>query len=209
MATRLILATENDHKVREIRELLADLDVIVTHPGALDDPPELTETGDTFAANAREKALGCAEATGELSLADDSGLMVDALGGEPGVRSARYAGEGASQQDLIDKLLSELEGVPMGERTGRFVCVMSLCAPEEEIGRWRGEVEGVIALEPVGDGGFGYDPVFYYPPAEMTFAQMDPDAKNAVSHRGRALQQFRADLPVVLSKREAGSDGAG
>jgi len=201
MAVRLILATENEHKVREIRDLLAGLDVEVTHLGELEDAPELTETGDTFAANAREKSLACAQATGELSLADDSGLMVDALGGEPGVRSARYAGEDASQQDLIDKLLRELDGVALCDRQARFVCVLSLCAPEGEVGRWEGRVEGVITLQPSGGGGFGYDPVFLYPPAEKTFAEMDADAKNAVSHRGRALEKFRADLPDILSAR--------
>lgn len=202
MARRLILATQNEHKVREIRELLSDLHVEVAHLGELEDPPELTETGDTFAENAREKALTCAVATGELSLADDSGLMVDALGGEPGVRSARYAGEGASQQDLIDKLLRELDGVAFCDRGARFVCALSLCAPEGEIGQWEGRVEGIITLQPRGEGGFGYDPVFLYPPAEKTFAEMASEAKNAVSHRGRALEQFRADLPGVLSARD-------
>ena len=202
MTARLILATENEHKVREIRELLRGLDVEVAHLGELEDPPELTETGETFEENAREKALACAVATGELSLADDSGLMVDALGGEPGVRSARYAGEGASQQDLIDRLLHELDGTLLCDRTARFVCALSLCGPEGEIGRWIGTVEGLITLEPRGDGGFGYDPVFLYPPAEMTFAEMEPEAKNAVSHRGRALEQFRADLPELLRARQ-------
>ncbi|MFO8079785.1 MAG: XTP/dITP diphosphatase [Armatimonadota bacterium] len=201
MATQLMLATENEHKVREIRELLADVDVEVAHIGELEDPPDLTETGETFAENAREKALGCAETTGLLSLADDSGLMVDALDGAPGVHSARYAGEGASQQDLIDRLLRELDGTTLCDRTARFVCVLSLCAPEGEIGRWEGTVEGVITLEARGEGGFGYDPVFLYPAAEKTFAEMAPDAKNAVSHRGRALQQFRADLPALLRAR--------
>ncbi len=202
MATRLILATENEHKVREIRELLVGLIVEVAHLGELSDPPTLTETGETFADNAREKALACARATGELCLADDSGLMVDALGGEPRVRSARYAGEGASQDALIAKLLGALQGAPPGERSGRFVCALSLCAPEGEVGRWEGRVEGVIALEPSGEGGFGYDPVFLYPPARLTFAQMAPEEKNAVSHRGRALRQFRADLPAILSARK-------
>ncbi|HCA45921.1 MAG TPA: non-canonical purine NTP pyrophosphatase [Armatimonadetes bacterium] len=195
---RLILATENAHKVREIRELLSDLTVEVAHLGELDDPPQLAETGATFAENAREKALACARATGELSLADDSGLMVDALGGAPGVRSARYAGEGGTQQDLIAKLLAELAGVPEAEKTARFVCALSLCAPEGEIGRWEGHVEGLITRAPRGEGGFGYDPVFLYPPAGATFAQMRPDEKNAVSHRARALAQFRNDLPAIL-----------
>lgn len=195
----LILATENPHKVREIRELLADVDVEVRHLGQLPDPPELTETGETFAENAREKSCAVAHATGELALADDSGLMVDALGGEPGVRSARYAGEGATRQQLIDRLLRELEGVPNEERTGRFVCALSLCGPGGEVGRWEGRVEGVITHRPRGEGGFGYDPVFYHPPAAMTFAQMPPEAKNEVSHRGRALRRFREDLPAILS----------
>ena len=199
MVTRLILATENEHKVREMRELLAGFSVDVAHLGELSDPPTLTETGKTFADNAREKALTCARATGELCLADDSGLMVDALDGEPGVRSARYAGEGASQDALIAKLLGALAGVPVGERSGRFVCALSLCAPEGELGRWEGRVEGAITLEPSGEGGFGYDPVFLYAPAKLTFAQMAPEDKNAVSHRGRALQQFRADLPAILN----------
>lgn len=198
MATRLILATENEHKVREIRELLTGIAVEVTHLGELDDPPQLMETGATFAENAREKALACARATGELSLADDSGLMVDALGGAPGVRSARYAGEGATQQELIAKLLAELAGVPEADRTARFVCALSLCGPEGEIGRWEGRVEGAITLDPRGEGGFGYDPVFLYPPAGVTFAEMQPDEKNAVSHRARALVQFRADLPAIM-----------
>ena len=201
MATRLILATENEHKVREIRELLSDLGVEVAHLGELPDPPQLTETGETFAENECEKALACARATGELCLADDSGLMVDALGGAPGVRSARYAGEGATQQELVAKLLAELTGVPEAERTARFVCALSLCGPEGEIGRWEGRVEGLITLDPRGDGGFGYDPVFLYPPAGATFAQMRPDEKNAVSHRARALAQFREDLPAILRAR--------
>ncbi len=198
---RLILATENPHKVREIRDLLADVAVKVLHLGDLSDPPELSETGETFADNAREKALAVARATGEPALADDSGLMVDALGGDPGVRSARYAGAGASGEQLVAKLLAEMADVPDGQRGARFVCALSLCAPEGEVGRWEGRVEGVIAREPRGDGGFGYDPVFRYPPDGVTFAQMTPDRKNAVSHRGRALRAFRADLPRVLRRR--------
>ncbi len=198
---RLILATQNRHKVAEIRRLLADTGIDVTHLGELDEVPELTETGETFAENAREKACAVARATGELALADDSGLMVDALGGEPGVRSARYAGEGATDAELIAKLLRELEGVQWCERTARFVCALSLCGPEGEIRSWEGVVEGVITTEPRGESGFGYDPVFYYPPAECTFAQMSTAAKNEVSHRGRALQAFRADLDDILDGR--------
>ncbi len=198
MKRRLILATGNMHKVGEIRSLLADLPIEVLHPAELGNPPHLTETGETFAENALEKALICARATGELSLADDSGLVVDALGGEPGVRSARYAGEGATQDDLIQKLLREMADVPDDERTARFICVLSLAAPHGEVQRWEGRVEGWITREPLGVGGFGYDPVFLYPPERKTFAEMEPPEKNAVSHRGRALAQFREDIPEII-----------
>jgi len=200
MARRLILATANEHKVREIRELLADVDIAVAHLGELADPPELSESGATFAENAREKALAVAHVTGELALADDSGLMVDALGGAPGVRSARYAGEGASGVELCAKLLREMANVPDAERAARFVCALSLCAPEGEVGRWEGRVAGVITREPRGEGGFGYDPVFHYPPDGLTFAQMAAERKNAVSHRGHALTAFRRDLPGILGR---------
>ena len=136
-----------------------------------------------------------------MALADDSGLEVDALGGEPGVRSARWAGEGADDAQLVAKLLRELADVPDDRRAARFVCALSLCAPEGEIGRWEGRVEGVITREPRGTGGFGYDPVFLYPEDGRTFAEMPPECKHAVSHRGRALRAFRADLPAILRER--------
>lgn len=202
MSVKLILATENRHKLREIRELLAGLDVEVLHLGQLAEPPALTETGATFAENARQKACAVARATGELALADDSGLEVDALGGEPGVQSARWAGEGAGDAQLVAKLLRQLTEVPDDRRTARFVCVLSLCAPEGEVGRWEGRAEGVITREPRGTGGFGYDPVFLYPEDGLTFAEMAPERKNAVSHRGRALRAFRTDLPTILSERD-------
>lgn len=202
MSVKLILATENEHKVREIRELLAGLEVEVLHLGQLAQAPGLTETGATFAENARQKACAVARATGELALADDSGLEVDALGGEPGVQSARWAGEGAGDAQLVAKLLRELTEVPDDRRTARFVCVLSLCAPEGEVGRWEGRAEGVITREPRGTGGFGYDPVFLYPEDGLTFAEMAPERKNAVSHRGRALRAFRTDLPTILSERD-------
>lgn len=194
-AARLILATGNPHKVAEIRALLAGANVQVAHLGELTDPPELTEPHDSFAENALSKALAVARHTGELALADDSGLMVDALGGAPGVMSARYAGEDASDRELVAKLLAELEGVPMPKRTARFVCALVLASPQGEVGRWVGQVEGFITEEPRGENGFGYDPVFWYPPARITFAQMTPSNKNAVSHRGRALRAFAAELP--------------
>lgn len=202
-ARRLILATSNPHKVAELRALLSGVNVEIGHLGELGNPPELAEPHDTFAQNALAKALTVARHTGELALADDSGLMVDALGGAPGVMSARYAGEGATDEDLVAKLLAELKGVPPAERTARFVCVLVLASPEGEVGRWVGQVEGIIADEPLGANGFGYDPVFWYPPARITFAQMTPTNKNAVSHRGRALRAFAADLPAILKNMRA------
>jgi len=197
-SSRLILATSNEHKVSEIRTLLSCTGLEVEHLGDLRDAPELVEPHATFAENALEKALTVSRHTGELALADDSGLMVDALDGAPGVKSARYAGENASDGELVAKLLGDLDGVPEDERAARFVCVLVLTSAEGELGRWIGEVEGAIATEPRGDGGFGYDPVFWYPPARITFAQMTPSNKNAVSHRGRALRAFAADLPALL-----------
>jgi len=197
---RLMLATGNPHKVAEICALLAGTDVAVRSLGELDDPPELSEPHETFSENALAKALTVAQATGEPALADDSGLMVDALDGAPGVMSARYAGEDATAEQLVAKLLRELAGVPEEDRTARFVCVLSLASPEGELGQWTGVVEGRITSEPVGEGGFGYDPVFWYPPARITFAQMTPTNKNAVSHRGRALRAFAADLPGILDR---------
>jgi len=199
-ARRLVLATRNPGKVREMGDLLSGLPVALTHLGELPDPPELSEPHETFADNAREKALTVARATGELALADDSGLMVDALGGAPGVRSSRFAGEGATDAELVAKLLVEMQGVPELRRAARFVCVLVLTGTEGEIGRWEGQVEGRILTEPRGEAGFGYDPVFYYPPAGMTFAQMTPAQKNEVSHRARALADFRRDLPVILRR---------
>ncbi len=199
-ATRLIFATRNLHKVAELRALLADTGVSISHLGELPASPPLREPHASFAENALEKALIVARHTGELALADDSGLMVDALGGAPGVHSARYAGEGATDQELVAKLLAELEGVPMPQRTAHFVCVLVLASPERELGRWEGRVDGFITEEPRGENGFGYDPVFWYPPAGITFAQMAPAHKNAVSHRGRALRAFVADLPALLER---------
>ncbi|MGD9495559.1 MAG: RdgB/HAM1 family non-canonical purine NTP pyrophosphatase [Armatimonadota bacterium] len=183
-----------------MRRLLAGLPVQVMHLGEFTCAPALAETGRSFAENARQKAFAVARATGLLALADDSGLVVDALGGQPGVRSARYAGEGATQQQLIAKLLRELQGVPSSQRTARFVCALSLCSPAGEVGSWEGSVEGLITQQPRGEGGFGYDPVFYYPPDGMTFAQMRPERKNEVSHRGQALRAFRRELPALLAQ---------
>lgn len=191
MPPRLILATANTHKAGEMQRLLAGCGRAVTAA-----PPEVVnmeETGETFAANARIKALAAARATGEKTLADDSGLCVDALDGRPGVRSHRWAGPDATDADRIAKLLNALEGVPAERRTARFVCAMCLAAPEGVLWEGEGAVEGRIANAPHGEGGFGYDPVFLLPDGR-SLAELAPDEKNAVSHRGRAARAAAAWL---------------
>jgi XTP/dITP diphosphohydrolase len=163
-----------------------------------DDVPEVVEDAETFEGNARLKAVALAAATGEVALADDSGLEVDALGGEPGVRSARFAGESASDADNVARVLEELQRLGAhdpGARTARFRCVLVLRGPDGTERVTSGAVEGYLLDSPRGDGGFGYDPIFV--PAEgdgRTFAEMTSDEKQAISHRGRALRALAADL---------------
>lgn len=195
---RLLVATRNVKKRRELEQLLSALDCAVLTLEQFPDCPEVAETGATFEENAVLKATAVAAATGELTLGDDSGLEVDALGGAPGVLSARYAapaGAGnSSDADNMARLLRELRDVPPAQRTARFVCCIALALPDRLVGVVRGTVEGFILSAPVGTGGFGYDPVFYYPPLGQTFAEIDAERKHAVSHRGKALAQ----LPELL-----------
>lgn len=195
----LILATANAHKVREIRALLADCGWdIRPAPAAVSDVPE---TGSTFAENARIKALAVASACRCIALADDSGLMVDALGGEPGVQSKRWAGDGATDGERIDKLLDALRDIGPSERTARFVCAACVAEPGRILWEGEGCAEGAIAADPVGDGGFGYDPVFYIPEFETTMACLSEQDKNAVSHRGRAMRQAAEWLKLGAERR--------
>jgi XTP/dITP diphosphohydrolase len=189
---KLILATANTHKVREMRHLLAGCgwDLEAAHGDVADVP----ETGNTFEENARIKALAVAKATQAVALADDSGLMVDALNGEPGVHSKRWAGAEAEDGDRIAKLLVALHGVPDAKRTAWFVCAACIADANGVLWEGEGRVEGVIALNPVGSGGFGYDPVFYIPECGATMASLTEEEKNAVSHRGRAMFQASAWL---------------
>lgn len=189
---RVVLATANPNKVRELSEVLgriAEGCELIPRPS---DVPDVVEDADTFLGNARLKARALVEATGMAALADDSGLVVDALDGEPGVRSSRYAGEEATDAENVEKLLDQLGAGFVDDRRARnahFMCVIVLITPDGEELVARGRVDGTIALAPSGDGGFGYDPVFV--PDEgtgLTFAQMSADDKNAISHRGRALR---------------------
>jgi XTP/dITP diphosphohydrolase len=192
----LVVATRNAGKLREIVALLTGLPVQVVSLEAYPDLPEVEEPHDTFAANATAKACETARATGHWALADDSGLAVDALDGAPGVLSARVAG---SDPARIAWLLAQLSGAPVARRTARFVCALCLASPESVLGQWEGTAEGVILDEARGHDGFGYDPVFLDPGTGRTFAEMTRDAKSAISHRGRALRAFAADLPGLLA----------
>ena len=191
---KLLIATNNPGKLREYEELLAGLPLELTSPAREGLSLEVAETGESFAENARLKAVAYARASGLLTLADDSGLEVDALGGRPGVHSARYAGEGADDEERYRLLLEEMRGVPWEKRTARFRCVIAIATPEGEVRTAEGTCEGIIAFEPRGEHGFGYDPVFYLPQHGRTMAELEPRAKNRISHRARAARKAREIL---------------
>ena len=192
---RVVLASSNAGKLRELVPLLAPLglDLVAQNSLGIDTPPE---TGATFADNALLKARYAASVAGLPALADDSGIEVDALGGRPGVYSARYAGEHASDLDNLRKMLEELRGVPEAKRTARYRCVIAFVREAQDVdpliadGAW----EGRIALAPAGSGGFGYDPIFVPEGFERTAAQLAAEEKNSISHRGRALRELIALL---------------
>lgn len=195
MTPKILVATHNQGKVREFADLLADLSLEWLSLADVGVQTEVVETGQTFRENAILKAQAYAQETGLLTLADDSGLEVDALGGAPGVYSARYGGADLTHAQRYGRLLQALAGVPWAERTARFCCVIAVASPEGALLREaQGVCEGQIALEPVGTGGFGYDPVFYLPQLGQTMAQLEAAVKNQISHRGRALQAIEADL---------------
>ncbi len=183
---KLLAATNNANKLREIRSILGPLGLTVLSAADAGGIPEVEENGETFVENAVLKAESAAAATGMTVFAEDSGLEVFALGGEPGVYSARYAGPEATDAERIAKLLGRLAG--QADRAARFVCVVALAAPGEVLGTATGEVRGTITLAPAGNSGFGYDPVFMPEGSDRTFAQMPAAAKDAISHRGRALR---------------------
>lgn len=187
---RLVIASRNPGKIREIEAICADWPVEWVTDAAWD---EVEETGETYLDNALLKARAVAAATGTPALADDSGLEVDALGGGPGPRSARYAGEGAGDRDNLDKLLRELEAVP-APRTARYRAVAAVAWPDGEAVWAEGACEGGIRAEPRGSGGFGYDPAFEPEGHDVTMAELPPEAKDRISHRGRALRALREAL---------------
>jgi XTP/dITP diphosphohydrolase len=197
---KILVATTNPGKVRELKAMLGD-DLAWVTLADFAGIGEVEEDGATFEENARKKATEYAKATGLRTLADDSGLVVDALNGEPGVKSARYSGPFAAGTDRktidksnIAKLLKRLEGVAKERRTARFVCCLCLADAEKPLIEVRGTVEGVIIDKPLGDKGFGYDPVFFVPSLGRTVAQLEDEEKNAISHRGNALRKLKAML---------------
>jgi XTP/dITP diphosphohydrolase len=205
MKRKLILATRNKGKLKEIQVLLSDLDIDIMSLDEAENAPHVVEDGKTFMENAFKKAKVVAEATGIMALADDSGLEVDALDGAPGVYSARYSGENASDASNNEKLLAELKGVSSGKRGAHFSCVIIVYHPS---GQWistEAKCEGEITKKIIGDRGFGYDPVFYIPSIKRTMAQLLPEEKNSLSHRGKALAELKSKLPGFLDSLGSGS----
>ncbi|MCP4693466.1 MAG: XTP/dITP diphosphatase [Desulfobacterales bacterium] len=193
----LVLATRNKNKTREIRDLLKDFSIEVKNLDDFGPIPEVVEDGETFDDNAYKKASLTARFLGLPALADDSGLVVDALDGRPGVFSARYAGENATDADRCARLLQEMNG--KSDRTARFECVISIAVPTGPALTYEAACEGVIIEAPRGENGFGYDPVFYYPPLEKTFAELTMEEKSRVSHRGKALREFLDEFDKVTT----------
>lgn len=188
---KIIAATKNKNKLREFGEILKGFEIISQAEAGID--IDVEETGTTFEENSMLKAKAIFEMTGIPAIADDSGLCVDALGGEPGVYSARYGGEGYDDEGRVQLLLKNMKDIPDEKRTARFVCAITLVSAEGIITA-RGECEGKIAYEPKGENGFGYDPVFYVEQFGKTTAEISPEEKNSISHRGKALLLFAEKL---------------
>lgn len=196
---KIAAATNNKGKITEIREILKEERVELVSMGELFNPvPEIDETGSTFLENALIKARWVFDHCGLWTLADDSGLEVDFLGGEPGVRSARYAGESCDYKANNEKLLKVMEGVPEGRRGAAFRCVIVLATGKDQYIKAEGVCRGKIGFAPEGAGGFGYDPLFIPDGYSSTFAQLSPDVKNSISHRGRALSALKEKLHEFL-----------
>ena len=193
---KLVLASKNQKKLVEMNDILSHLGIEVCSEADAGVDVEVEETGSTFEENSLLKARAVMEASGLPAIADDSGLCVDCLSGAPGVYSARYGGDGLSDEDRYKILLENMRG--QLTRTAKFVSVITCCFPNGDVLSARGECPGTIAYAPMGDGGFGYDPVFFVPELKKTFSQLAPEEKNAVSHRGKALESFKEKLEEYL-----------
>ncbi|BDD89091.1 XTP/dITP diphosphatase [Desulfofustis limnaeus] len=196
MFNLIVLATTNTHKIREIKRVLEKFPVVLKSLSDFPTLPEAIEDGDTFDENAYKKAFHYAKVLGLPTIADDSGLEVYALGGKPGVHSARYSGEEATDLDNCRKLLRELNGIQ--DRKARFVCVFSIAVPSGPALTYEASCEGKILDHLQGEEGFGYDPLFFYEPIKKTFAELSLDEKNEVSHRGKVLVELASEFPKVL-----------
>jgi XTP/dITP diphosphohydrolase len=192
MLSMLVIATRNKNKLREFKEILKDLQIEVRSLDDFGPIPEAIEDGLSFDDNAYKKAIHTAKVLGLPAIADDSGLVVEALGGEPGVYSARYAGENATDAENVDKLLKNLQGKQ--NRKASFQCVLSIAVPSGPALTYEGSCEGTIIDQKRGENGFGYDPVFYYEEFDKTFAELSSEQKNSVSHRGKALSQVKSEV---------------
>lgn len=190
---KIVFATSNPHKIKEMKQLLESEKngIELLSLNDIGFKGEIVESGSTFSENAEIKSRAVNSFCGLPTIADDSGICVDALGGSPGIHSARYAGEGRSDRENLDKLLSELECVGDADRTARFECVIAYCTAGNETVFFEGSCEGYIARQRHGENGFGYDPIFIYSPENRSFAQLTPEEKNKFSHRAAAAEQFK------------------
>ena len=194
----LIIATSNKHKLREFKELLQEFPFTILSLADFPHLPPIVEDGKTFYENALKKATTVAQLTGKLTVADDSGIEVEALGGKPGIISARFAGKGASDDENNAKLLKDIKGVPPDKRDACFKCVLVIAPAEGKTAFVEGECKGTIIHEPRGEHGFGYDPLFLVPEYNKTFSEITPEEKNKISHRSRALRKLLEILPQYL-----------
>ena len=196
---KIVFATGNQGKLREVKKILADLNVDIVSMKEEGIQIDVDENGATFAENAQIKATAIGAHTDAIVLADDSGLVIDALNGEPGIYSARYMGEDTSYRIKNQNLIDRLEGVPDEKRTARFVCAIAAALPDGTVLHTEGTIEGIIGYEERGENGFGYDPIFYVPKLGKTTAELTDDEKNAISHRGSALEKMKVLLQEYIN----------
>ena len=203
MEHRIVFATGNEGKMREVRLIMADLGMEILSMKEAGADPDIVEDGKTFGENAEIKARAVWEQTGGIVMADDSGLVIDYLGGEPGVYSARYMGEDTSYEIKNRALIDRLAGVEGQDRSARFVCNIAAVLPDGQVVHTEETMEGLIAMEPAGDGGFGYDPILYLPEYGKTSAEISIEEKNRISHRGKALEAMKVKLKEIFGEEEA------
>ena len=198
---KIVFASRNEGKVKEIENMLEGMDIELVSLKNYKSVPEIVEDGESFHQNALKKAKTVSEITGETVLADDSGLQVDALGGEPGIHSARYAGNQASDEENNNKLLAKLKDIPPEKRDAYFCCVLVIYKHDGTYYSFEGKWRGIIIDDRRGDNGFGYDPIFYVPELKKTAAELPPEVKNKVSHRGQAFSGLKESLPEIIKNQ--------